>query len=272
MMRFMCLLAICCFSIGAALAQPVTDPVPLPTDHRVVVFTYDANGIYTLLTLPGAHTHIELGEGEGITMQPRLGDTVQWRVDGGPRHIFIKPIRPNLVTTMTLVTNRHTYQFELRASAAGGKRYQKVSFQYPDDEEKVRFEAEAATARVKAEAQRLDAQNLSPATDPVQHNFAYEIEGTAQWKPVTVFDDGKFTYFRIGTKAQDLPALFLVDKDGKATLVNSTVRGEFVVVQRTAERFLLKLGGEEVKVTQRGARRGGGVFSWFSSVNNGGNP
>jgi type IV secretion system protein VirB9 len=247
----------------AALAQ-TADPVPLPTDQRVVEFVYSQEAIYTILTLPGMHTHIKLGEGEGVVMTPRLGDTIQWRVDGGPRDIFIKPIRENLVTSMTLVTNKRTYQFDLRSGAKGGRRYQMVSFQYPDDEAQVRLQEQHAKEVVAAEARRLDSQLVSPPTDPTQQNFNYVIEGDAAWKPVTVFDDGKFTYFRLQSKAQELPAFFLLDKDGKASLVQYTVRDDFVVIQRVAERFLLRLGKNDVRVSQKGKE---GNRSWFWGSN-----
>ena len=256
--------------IIATLAAPVVhaqspaDPIPLPTDQRIVVFTYTPEAIYTVLTLPGMHTHIRLGEGEGVVMMPKLGDTIQWRVEGGPKDIFIKPIREGIATSMTLVTNKRAYQFDLRASPKGGRRYQMVSFQYPDDENATRLEEQHAKETVAAEARRLDAQKVAEPSDPTQQDFNYTIDGDASWRPVTVFDDGKFTYFKLNTKAQDLPAFFLLDAEGKATLVQYTIRGDFVVVQRTAERFLLRMGKTDVRITKKG-KDGGRSWSWLGS-------
>jgi type IV secretion system protein TrbG len=229
-------------------AQPLTDPIPLPTDSRIVTFIYSADAIFTILTLPGAHTHIELPPGEGLVLQPRLGDTIQWRLSGGPQHVFIKPTRHDIFTTATLVTNKRTYQLEFRSSPLGGKRYQKVVFQYPDDELALKQEVDAARTAVVNEAKRIESQNLSANADITQYRFGYSVDGAASWKPATVFDDGRFTYFQINAKAQDLPAFFILEDDGKATLVNHSIRGQFVVVQRLAPRFLLRLGNGEVKV------------------------
>jgi type IV secretion system protein VirB9 len=239
-------------------AQAIADPIPIPSDSRIVTFTYSPDAIYTVLTAPGTVTHIELATDEGVVEKPALGDTVQWRVSGGPRNLYVKPVRPDVYTTMVLVTNRHTYQFDLRASPVGGKRYQKITFQYPDDEAQVRLAAETAArdaARaVEAEKHRLDSQKLLPEVDPVSMNFGYSMEGIASFRPSVAFDNGKFTYLRMPT-TQDMPAVFAVDGEGKNTLVNYLQKGSFIEIQRVSPVWRLKLGKEEVTITSDAAKK-----------------
>ena len=115
---------------GAVNAE--SEPFPLPSDNRLVVFRYDANQTYTVLAVPGAVTDIAIGDDEELTIAPALGDSVQWRVETAGRHVFVKPIKSDLFTSMTLVTTKRTYQVTLRSSPQGGKWYQRVSWEYPD--------------------------------------------------------------------------------------------------------------------------------------------
>ena len=79
-------------------------PIAAPKENRIVRYTYSPDVIFRILTTPTQHTHIELGEDEGLKEQPVTGDTVQWRVSGGPRNLYVKPLRDGLETSMTVVT------------------------------------------------------------------------------------------------------------------------------------------------------------------------
>ncbi|MGF6440597.1 TrbG/VirB9 family P-type conjugative transfer protein [Paraburkholderia youngii] len=243
-----CALAILCATSATASYSP-EDPVPLPTDNRIVTFTYSADAVYTLLTMVGAETHIELEPGEGVTEKPAFGDSIQWRVSGGPTNLYVKPVRPGIMTTMTLVTNKRTYEFELRASPAGGKFYQKVSFFYPEEAQAVKLRAQAeATAFIK-EKTRLDDQVLSTSPDPSNYHYGYTIKGEAPFRPLEVLDNGVKTFIHLPS-IQDMPALFLLDGNDKLQLVTYRVRGDnFIVMDRVADRFELKLNDQVVTIT-----------------------
>lgn len=220
-----------------------------PRENRIHRYTYSPDIIYRILTKPTLHTHIELGEDEGLKETPVVGDSVQWRVSGGPRNLYVKPVREDIRTSMTVVTNKRTYQFQLISDANVPSVYQKVSFDYPDREAEIRLAQEVTAANDKAERERLDAQIVAPSIDPALLDFNFEIEGEAYFRPTAVYTDGKFTYLRM-PPIQDSPALLLLDELGNPSLINYKVRNDMIVVERVAQRLLLKLGKDEVKVTK----------------------
>lgn len=244
-----------------ARIDPAAAPIPAPTDNRIQRFTYSPEVIYRILTGTAKHTHIELGEDEGLKEEPVVGDSLQWRVSGGPRNIYVKPVRDNIETTLTIVTNKRSYQFQIVSGSKDSGVYQKVSFDYPDREAQVRLRKESEAAVVAEENTRLNSQVIAPNVDPTTFNFAYEIQGEASFRPLTVYSDERFTYLRMPA-TQVAPAVFLLDERNNPSLVNYRPRGDFIVVERVAPGLLLKLGQEEVRVLRRDANR----TSWWNGT------
>lgn len=235
--------------------------LPMPGDTKLVVFSFDPNDTYTILTRPNAITDVALHQDEEVVAMA-LGDSIQWRVQEAPGHIFIKPLQPDIVTSGTLVTNKRTYQLSLRSSPHDGKFYQRVSWEYPDLIVLRTQHAARVKATIDAERSRIEATVASPDVRLEALNFDYTIDGDAPWKPTQVFDDGKFTWIRLG-KTQDLPAVFALGEGDKAELINMNVKGEYLVVQRLLPRLLLRLGRNEVTVRNRKAPGSGGSFFGF---------
>lgn len=226
--------------------------IPAPKENRIVRYTFSPDVIFRVLSVPGLTTHLELGEDEGVKETPAIGDSAQWMVTGGPRHLFIKPLRFDLETSLTVVTNKRVYQFQLIAGKTSAAQvFQKVSFHYPDREMEVRLRKETDAATVEAEQTRLKDQVVVSNLDPAALDFDYEITGTAPFKPTAVYTDGKFTFLAM-PNTQDSPAIFLLDEADNPSLINYQVKGNVVVVERMAPRLLLKLGKTEVKVVKRG--------------------
>jgi type IV secretion system protein VirB9 len=65
--------------------------------------------------------------------------------------------------------------------------------------------------------------------------------------PTTVFDDGRFTYFEFAGR-REIPAIFAHGSDGEPSRVNWHMQPPYIVVQRLARRFTLRLGGAIVGV------------------------
>lgn len=226
----------------------------MPTDTRIVAFNYHPQNTFTLITRPKAATDIQLGKDEELVAFI-MGDTVQWEADQVPGHIFIKPHKADLFNSATLVTTKRTYQLTLRSSGDKGRWYQAVSWRYPQDIRNAQIKQQAAQqqqqAVVEAEQRRLDANSAGKiSSSPENLNFDYKISGKASFRPTQVFDDGKFTWLRI-EGSQDMPALFMIDNDGETKVVNYVVKGEFLVIQQIVKGVLLKLGDDEVKITNR---------------------
>lgn len=249
---------------GQAFTIPNTDgqAFPMPTDNKLVVFQYDANQSYTILTLPDTVTDIEIGPDEHLVAPPALGDTVQWRVQAVGRHVFVKPVRNNIFTSMTLVTDKRSYEITLRASPAGGKWYQRVTWQYPDIVIANFKEAEADQAAHEAKLDHLAKTTVASETDYTKLNFDYSVSGDSDLKPATVFDDGKFTYIRMKKSSQTMPVVFVENKNGKKEIVNYDLRGDYMVIQRVARRFILQNGHEKATMVNNHIKSGG-IFSFW---------
>lgn len=225
------------------------EAIPMPGDNRLVVFPYDPNNTFTILTIPGSVTDITLSPDEKVEALA-LGDSVQWAVAKTEGHVFVRPLRPSLFTSATLVTDKRTYQITLRSGPLQGKWYQRVSWNYPDliifKEQK-----EASNrAASDAESHRKAAMVVSRGSGvPIENlNFNYQLKGESDFKPTQVFDDGTFTWIRFGRKLQEMPALFIQGEDSKYELVNYITQDEYLKVQRLFGMAVLKLGKEEIEI------------------------
>ena len=241
----------------ALLAKPApvedtaTQAIPAPKENRIIRYTYSPDVIFRIMSVPNLTTHLELGEDEGVKETPAIGDSAQWQVTGGPRHLFIKPLRFDLETSLTIVTNKRTYQFQLISGKSSlAQVYQKVSFIYPDRELEVKLRKETETAVVEAEQNRLAGQIVASNVDPASLDFDFKIEGNASFRPTTAYTNGKFT-FLVMPNTQDAPAVFLLDDEDNPSLIAYQVKPNMIVVERVAEKLMLKLGNAEVRITKR---------------------
>lgn len=244
-------LAAACIALQLASndANAESAPIPLPADNRLMQFVYNPNDTYTILTRPASATHVELGPDETLEIVV-MGDTFQWITSRTGKHFFIKPIKPDIFTSATLITNKRSYQLTFRASPENGKWMQRVSWHYPEIAMLAGVASEAKVRDEKTEKSRLDEVMPFSGLSPEKLNFGYVPEGEATFKPKTVFDDGKFMYIRFAPNTQELPAIFMVQADGALALVNYIVKGDLIVVQRLAKSLLFKLGKAEVRVNK----------------------
>lgn len=235
------------------------DPIALPGDSRLVVFNFSRDQIFRVLTAPLKMTTIEFPDDERIVGEPAWGESVRWDYEtDGLNHLYVKPQAAGLVNTLSVNTNKRSYEFTLVSSPLGGIFYQKVRFRIPTS-----F-AEKARARATEHVDGAERQSESGArsadvvaVSPENLNFDYTISGSASFKPETVFDDGKAIWLRM-PKGADWPVALV--KDGSDfVVVNFIRRGDYLVVQRLADTVALRSGTDEVKI-ERGRRRILGLF------------
>lgn len=219
----------------------------IPREPRLVVYQYDNNLTYAVVSAPGMVTDIALGADEKLQAFA-LGDTVQWvpaKTDG---HVFLKPTVEGLATTGTLITDKRTYQLSIRSvNPTDNNWHQRVSWSYPDI---LLFERQKQAVEKKVEEEekkRVDDTVVSRGVSVESLNFDYTVSGDAQFKPVTVFDDGRFTWLRL-RNVQEMPAVFLLTDGATGELVNYQVKDNYIVINRLIPGALLKLGKEEVRV------------------------
>lgn len=248
----------------SALAAPIAVAemvaTPLRGDTRLVEFAYDPDNTFLLLAKPKAVTHIQFAPDESI-QSVAAGDTVSWEFTPtrNRRNLFVKPRFENQETSLTVLTDKRSYQFVLRSTGEGRKWYQRVSWLYPSE---LVLTMEGApdpdSSSTAAGAQAATSAPTAPAglvVAPETLRFGYEIHGDAPFRPRVVFDDGRFTYFQLPPALQELPALFAVVDEQDYALVNFEIKGDYLVAQRLLPAAVLKLGRAEVRVSQPASRR-----------------
>lgn len=250
---------------GAHVALAEMVATPLRGDSRLVEFSYDLDNTYLVLAKPKAVTHIQFAADEMI-QSVAAGDTANWEFTPtrNRKNLFVKPRFDDQETSLTVITDKRTYQFVMRSTGDGKKWYQRVSWIYSRDlvlsmEGMEPAEGSAGATPAAAAAQGLGAKPATTegelAIDPSSLRFGYEISGDAAFRPRVVFDDGRFTYFKMPSNLQELPALFAVIEDKDYSLVNFEVKGDYLVAQRLLPLAVLKLGREEVRVSKAAPKR-----------------
>ncbi|MBA9846722.1 TrbG/VirB9 family P-type conjugative transfer protein [Ralstonia pickettii] len=224
---------------------------PLPGDTRLVRFEFDPNNTYQVLTRPKSVTDIELEPGE-VVKGMAVGDSFSWDCETGvPGHIFVRPKYDDMVTSGTVVTDKRTYQLMLRSTSADvGKWYQRVTWGYPATS--ILQPVSAAGIAPQSES-KSPAGGLARGISVDQLNFDYSISGGAAFRPVQVIDDGTFTWLQMPSKLQDWPAVFWVTPDNRYAALTPVPDGRYLKVTKVVHKLLLKIGKEEVEITNNRA-------------------
>ncbi len=158
-------------------------------------------------------------------------------------HLIIKPLDVGLDTTLVVSTNRRTYHFRLRSSRHDFMPF--VTFTYPE-EEMAKWDA----IRTR-EAEHHEANTL-PTTGEYLGNldFHYKVSGSAPWKPLRVYNDGRKTIIEMpaSMSQSEAPTLLVVRDPGglftkaKTQMVNYRVQNGRYIVDTVFDRAILIAG------------------------------
>jgi len=245
------LLVLCLISV----AWGSETPPPGPTDGRIREVDYDPNQVYQLTGFYGYEIAIFFSRDEKVE-KTTAGYADAWDVTEHGDFVVVKPREKDPDTNLLIVTDRHTYTFDLR-SKPPGKRIDGayavdpeqifvLRFRYPDD---ARAAAEAARARAdlqeriaKARSAEERARLVALAQLPQKPvNRAYFYQGSGAIAPYEAWDDGVFTYLRFFAE-QDLPSVFVVNEDSTESIANKHFDKDVLVIERVARRFVLRKG------------------------------
>jgi type IV secretion system protein TrbG len=210
--------------------------------NSIMTFDYMVGALYQIYTAPMSVTDIQFQEGEHI-IAAGAGDTVRWQISktysgvGATRqeHLLIKPADEDLTTTLVVTTDQRTYHILLNSTP---KTYMaSVTWRYPTSDNLVTtFED--------------DGENISPVdiADGIDINkmiFNYEIKllkgPMPDWYPKIVFNDGKKTFIKFSSQAQETPSLFVGDKKYNA-ITNFRVQGNYYIIDTVVEKAILQGG------------------------------
>jgi type IV secretion system protein VirB9 len=240
-MKFRPVLGLICTAAMIGTAHAASDP-------RLVTRAYDPDTVVRIDGRPGVQAAITFDEGEHIE-NVAIGDSNVWQVTPNKRAnaLFVKPLAANARSNMTVITDKHTYYFDLVASTSAKPLYV-LRFSYPAEASKPG--AAASEGGLSGEEAAL-AAGATPA-DPASLNFAWNVKGKAKLLPSRVYDDGSSVYLTWGA-GQEVPAILIKDPSGAEGPVNYAVRGDVIVIEGMHQQIVLR-SGKDAATLDRAAR------------------
>ncbi|MCT2400257.1 TrbG/VirB9 family P-type conjugative transfer protein [Novosphingobium mangrovi (ex Huang et al. 2023)] len=228
---------------STALLAPVLLGLAMPAhaDDRLVEHAYDEKEVVRIDGKAGIQAAIAFGDGESIE-NVAVGDSQAWQITPNKRAdlLFVKPLETAARTNMTVVTNRHTYFFDLVASPRSKPLYM-LRFTYKDEPVE-QPAAGAAMASLNPMEQALASGDpLAAPADAASLNFAWKRSGSDKLLPSRVYDDGSATYLLWPEKAA-VPAILVLNEKGEEGPVNYAVRGSTIVISEVPEKIILRSG------------------------------
>lgn len=201
-------------------------------------FNYRPNKIFKVYTHKYFSTDFKF---KSKVLAFALGDTVRWIAQPVLNNLFVKPTEKHLETSLSIITQNHTYEFYL--SSQKTIFYQLVEFRHPKKlatvlagnlEKKIERKNKVFNTGVK----KLTPQEISSI------RFDYLISGNKSIRPMQVFRFNGFVYLFMPKKMQSMPAFFIMSHD-HLDLVNYIVKGRYIVVERLFKKGALKLGEKQ---------------------------
>lgn len=255
-------------------------------DSRIRVIQYQPQGVTKVLVQRGTVTRIILEEDERIDVSV-IGlsadcnsPTDEWCIaaNTGSNQIFVRPRDSAKKNNMEMRTNKRDYSIEFDVvtghfrgrenHASQSTAFYRVIFDYAKPKPKLptvpmspeRVAATGALTRALGGTLELakqpkihpqspdDRLNDEPVGAIRNTNYSKQVLPNGDdAEPSAVFDDGRFTYFEF-LGAREIPAIFAHGSDDEPYRVNWHMQPPFVVVERTARKFTLRLGGAIVGI------------------------
>jgi len=231
--------------LASAIAVPAQ-----AADSRLVEHMYDPGEVVLIEGKPNVQATIAFDEDEHIE-NVAIGDSSSWQVTPNKRAnlLFVKPLSDEAMTNMTVVTDRHTYLFDLVAKPDAHPLYV-LRFAYPEDPE-AKPEQLAQSA---SDLEMAAAGDPYAVTDPEKLNFEWQRKGEAKLLPARAYDDGEATFLS-WTAGTPIPAILVKDKEGTEGPVNFAVRGDTIVIDDVPREIILRSGRDVATLINDGPVR-----------------
>jgi len=227
--------------VDAANAAALQEPTAHGYLNAIQVFPFTEGALYRLYAAPEQVTDIALQAGEAL-VAVSAGDTVRWVVgdttsgNGASKqvHVLVKPVAPDLKTSLVIMTDRRSYHLAMESTDHTSMAA--ISWTYPQDE------------LIALEAQKEQAQAAEPVASGLSLEnlrFHYEVTGdNPPWRPLRAFDDGSKVYIEFPGRIDqgEAPPLFVVGPTGGNELVNYRMRQNYYIVDRLFAAAELRLG------------------------------
>ena len=230
----------------AALASPAN-----AGDARLVERLYEPDEVVVIEGKTQIQATIQFADEERIE-NVAIGDSTSWQVTPNKRAnlLFVKPLAPRATTNMTVVTDRHTYLFDLVANPHAQPLYV-LRFTYlevPEEDGTIGLAERANSSEMQA------ATDPYAVLDPSALNHAWSGSGDRALLPTETFDDGNSTFLS-WTPGTPVPAILIKDQEGTEGPVNYAVRGDTIVVDGVPPEIVLRSGDDEALLVNKGPIR-----------------
>ncbi len=229
------LFLLCVAAAAPASAQSTMTPIS-DLDSRLRIVDYDEGAVVRLLGCVGFQTTISLADGEHVE-NVGIGDSTAWQVASNKRGnlVFVKAISAHAFSNMTIVTDKRSYNFELKSAPDSDCAHGRVTYEL-----RFRYAVEQPKGTVTNPAKAVpDPNAFLPPQE--KRNNAYSFSGSPDLIPMRVFDDGISTYFKWSVSAPT-PAVYALNADNSESIVNYASRGDYLVVEQVAPAYVLRRG------------------------------
>ena len=224
---------------GPKTVVTVATPAPAARDPRIRYIPYGENNVYRLDLHLKSVSAVQFADDEQVE-SILIGDSASWEVVKlkNGHVISVKATIPLATTNMTVYTDQRVYTFELhslgeQASATYSSPFRSV-FTYPPKRKPV------VARSAPAQPERIDSN--------------YMVAGKAEFRPAWVQDNGRQTSFFLPENAPR-PAIFKVGPDKSEQLINSRTVGSRIVVDGTADFWVLRIGDQSVCIGREKAAK-----------------
>ena len=244
-------------------AMPEPEIMLDPSKKMFSTFVYETDKSYEVLTYPLVVTHIQLSDDEGL-VGLYMGDTARWEVHSvAGTDVFIKPKIQGISTFAHLVTTKRKYPLYFLAGEAGDNYHYRIRWDYPtlveletdatmkeivsarvDEAIRDREEDEAAQQEEELTVAKVGLDFIDSA------HTEYRFDGDRDVKPTMVMDDGSKKTYMLFSEMSELPTILAVAGDGELVLPNLTVRNGFIILDRVATEWVVRLGGDNGRLTR----------------------
>ncbi len=264
---------------------PIEDPiiesnnsasVESAADSRVKELVYNESNVYVIRAKYGYQTNVVFDPKEEVETIS-IGDRSLWQIIPAGNRIFIRPLTNNLSTNMTLITNKHSYEFDLKSvSENNDSNVYVLKFTYPEanpfahgnlNDRIINAPKTEAIAEISPVTQNEIPQEnssiISPSAKaslseaakpesigllPIRFNYSYTYSGPDAIAPTQVYDDGKSTFIKYRSIDKEVPEAFIIESNGSESRVPATVQGSSLIINAIAPELALRGADGEIRV------------------------
>ena len=214
---------------------------PIPSDSRIRTFIYSPDEVFRIVVHYGYQTSIEFEEGEEI-QHYSLGNDYAWHLTPLGNRLFIKPLEENILTNITILTNKRAYHIEVQSKllsyTVDEELVYVVRFFYPENKGII------GSVEQKNDVVKVTKDYNFPTN---RYNFDYTLTGPDSIAPTKVFDDGINTFFMFPKTLNLIPKVYY-NRHGNKVPLDVRRKGGYFVVNVIAPQFEVYAMGSVVNV------------------------